>query len=492
MANPVVWLILGGLSGVFVSGRWNLAFAAWLVPVFLLHYAHAVPLAPALLGIWAVTALATGLSHWRVVPVPWFLYPLVIAAIGAPLVLPYLADRLLAPPLPGPVSTLVFPLAWVSVEYLGARFNPFGTWGALAYTQYRNLPLVQLAAVAGLWGVAFVVTWFASVGQWVWQGGHAGAELAAGVSISGTILGVVLVAGRLRLNRASDAAHSVRVATVGWPDGVLEIEQMMRVFAPDLTAQERESLRAAFARIEAHFAGKTAEAARAGAKLVVWPEANIMAFPEAQAALTARLQALARTHGIYLLAGIARLDPAAPRPFENTAVLFDPDGAIVARYTKTTAVPGLEARYAVRGDGRLPVASTGPGRLAIAICYDLDFPRLLRQAGQGRADLLLVPASDWREIGELHHAAAVFRAVENGVALVRATRWGWSAVVDACGRELARLDHFAASERVLIAEAPVAGRRTLYARFGDAFAWLCIVGLAALMLWAMVGAPPQA
>ena len=44
-----------------------------------------------------------------------------------------------------------------------------------------------------------------------------------------------------------------------------------------------------------------------------------------------------------------------------------------------------------------------------------------------------------------------FRAVENGVTLVRATRWGLSAVVDACGRELACLDHFAANERVMIA-----------------------------------------
>lgn len=120
-----------------------------------------------------------------------------------------------------------------------------------------------------------------------------------------------------------------------------------------------------------------------------------------------------------------------------------------------------------------------------AICYDLDFPWLLRQAGQGGADLLLAPASDWREIGHLHHNSAAFRAVENGVTLVRATRRGWSAVVDASGREHARLEHYGTASRVMIAEAPVNHQSTLYSRFGDWFAYLCLAGLVAAAGWAV-------
>ena len=59
----------------------------------------------------------------------------------------------------------------------------------------------------------------------------------------------------------------------------------------------------------------------------------------------------------------------------------------------------------------------------------------------------------------------------------------------ACGRELARLDHFAVSERLLIAEVPIAGRRTLYARIGDAWAWLCVAGLAGIAAWVTLLAP---
>jgi apolipoprotein N-acyltransferase len=169
-------------------------------------------------------------------------------------------------------------------------------------------------------------------------------------------------------------------------------------------------------------------------------------------------------------------------------MLFTPDGTLAADYLKATAVPGFEAKYGARGDGRLPVVETPYGRLTMAICYDLDFPWLLRQAGQARADLLLVPASDWREIGVLHHDAAVFRAIENGVTMVRATRWGVSSMVDAAGRTIATLDHNMKASALLIVEVPIGARPGLYARLGDGFAWIWSAGLAGLIVWALARA----
>jgi len=487
--DPYLWLAIGGLLSIFVSGRWTIAAAGWLTPLVLLHFSHAVPIWPGLLWLWLAAALALGIANWRVIPVPVFVYPFMALFLSASLVLPYLADRLLAPSLPGLLSTLVFPLAWTATEYLGARLSPFGTWGSLAYTQAGNRPLLQLASVAGLWGIVFVLTWFASVANWFWEGGFSSEAAGAGLAVFSIILAAVLIAGRVRLNHVPSAAHSVRVATVGWPEGILDVERIMRAFSPELPAEEQAALRAAYVRIHEHFIAKTKDAARAGAQIVVWPEANIMVYRADEPALLTRLQALAREQDIYLLVGIAVLDVSTRLSFENRAMLFDPAGSTAASYIKTTAVPGFEVKFGVRGDGRLPMVETPHGRVTTAICYDLDFPWLIRQAGQGRADLLLAPASDWREIGELHHVAAVFRGVENGVILVRATRWGWSAVVDACGRELALLDHFAVSERILIAEVPVAGRRTLYARIGDAWAWLCVSGLVGITAWATLLAP---
>ena len=67
--------------------------------------------------------------------------------------------------------TLVFPMAFVAAEFLRSRFSPAATWGSIAYTQYGNLPLMQVAAFVGIWGITFLIAWFASTFEWAWSRG---------------------------------------------------------------------------------------------------------------------------------------------------------------------------------------------------------------------------------------------------------------------------------------------------------------------------------
>jgi len=112
-----------------------------------------------------------------------------------------------------------------------------------------------------------------------------------------------------------------------------------------------------------------------------------------------------------------------------------------------------------------------------AICYEMDFPQLIQQVGRAKADLLLTPASDWKTIKHLHFQMAVFRAVENGVSMVRATKSGLSGAVDAFGRTLAVTDHFSPGAQIMIVQVPLRHVSTIYARVGDLFAWLCVASL---------------
>ena len=72
---------------------------------------------------------------------------------------------------------------------------------------------------------------------------------------------------------------------------------------------------------------------------------------------------------------------------------------------------------------------------------------------------------------------AVFRAVENGVSMVRATKSGLSGAVDAFGRTLAVTDHFSPGAQIMIVQVPLRHVSTIYARVGDLFAWLCVASL---------------
>ncbi len=78
----------------------------------------------------------------------------------------------------------------------------------------------------------------------------------------------------------------------------------------------------------------------------------------------------------------------------------------------------------------------------------------MSQLGRNGADILLSPAHDWPEIDPMHAQMAVFRAIENGVSVVRQADQGRSITTDPYGRVLAEMDHFTASGRGTLLLAP--------------------------------------
>jgi apolipoprotein N-acyltransferase len=175
---------------------------------------------------------------------------------------------------------------------------------------------------------------------------------------------------------------------------------------------------------------------------------------------------------------------------ENRAVLLDPTGATAWDYHKAHPTPG-ENMMVVAGPRSLPVVDTPYGQLATAIRYDVDFPDLIRQAGQAGVDILLAPYKDWESIRVQHAQMAIFRAVENGFAIVRPSLSGISTIIDAQGRVQAQADAFGAGEPTAVANVATQHATTLYARFGDWFAYLCVSGFAALILAALLRRAPQ-
>jgi apolipoprotein N-acyltransferase len=126
------------------------------------------------------------------------------------------------------------------------------------------------------------------------------------------------------------------------------------------------------------------------------------------------------------------------------------------------------------------VLSQPSGTWGLQICKDLDFPALSREYAADGANLLLVPAWDFKVDGWLHARMAMLRAVENGFALARAGRNGLLTLSDNRGRVMAEAatvsEHFVA----VTGKLNVTRERTLYSRTGDWFAWLCLVVLLAL------------
>ena len=197
-------------------------------------------------------------------------------------------------------------------------------------------------------------------------------------------------------------------------------------------------------------AGWVARAAADRADLVVFPEYGAMEYAAAagEAAagdLAASLEAvnaawpatnaahadLARKHGLHILAASGPARRGDGR-FVNRARLFAPNGKSGAQ-DKMIMTP-FEHDWGIAPGDQLRVFETDLGRIGIAICYDSEFPLLVRAQTEAGADLILMPSCT--EFVSGYHrvrTAALARALENGCITVQAPTIGearWSPAVD--------------------------------------------------------------
>lgn len=181
-------------------------------------------------------------------------------------------------------------------------------------------------------------------------------------------------------------------------------------------------------------ASLVADAQRSGAKFVGLPEnfafmgeetdkfAIAESFdPADPGPICSALSQLASTHGMWLLAGGMPERTADPHRVYNTALLFDDEGRIAARYRKFHLFDANLADGSVFAESttvaagcELAVANTPWLQVGLSICYDLRFPELFRQLTQQGARLLCVPSAFAPHTGQSHwHVLLRARAIEN-------------------------------------------------------------------------------
>ena len=218
-----------------------------------------------------------------------------------------------------------------------------------------------------------------------------------------------------------------------------------------------------------------AEAVAQGAQLVALPEyfpimgrrdADKIAVREADGngPIQDFLAETACKHGVWVVGGSLPLVASVDDKVLNTCLVFNPQGARVARYDKIHlfGFQKGEERYnesATIEPGRRPVTFDTPfGRVGLSICYDLRFPELFRALGE--IDLLVLPAAFTEVTGRAHWEILLrARAIENqcyvlaigqgGVHENRRETHGNSMLIDPWGEVVARRDK---GEGVVIGE----------------------------------------
>jgi apolipoprotein N-acyltransferase len=197
--------LAGLVSAAFAylgTGLHPIWWALWLAPIPVIAIAPRLP-GSAAFFLGAIAWLIGEMNQWNYVrhaielppqiAVLYFLTPAVVFGLGILFVRSFIRRGSLF------LGSLFFPVYWVAYEYLTAMTSPHSTWGNLAYTQMNFLPVIQIAAITGPWGISFIVFLFAGVAAALLSGAGERSQRGVLAVAVGLVVCAVLVFGEWRL-----------------------------------------------------------------------------------------------------------------------------------------------------------------------------------------------------------------------------------------------------------------------------------------------------
>ncbi len=378
-------------------------------------------------------------------------------------------------------AVLSLPFLWVSLEFARSFFLTGFPWASLGYSNYRILPLIQIADVTGVYGVSFLVVLGNMVVYLVLRGfvksrdGKGEYPLRSGIVFLALML-VACVYGYLRLSN-SGPGETIKVALVqGNIDQSIKWDPAFR--DATITIYDRLSR----------------QAAAGGVDLVVWPESAAPFFFQEGGEPSSRIMALATaTQSPVVFGSPAYEDANGVRKLYNSAFLLSADGKLLGRSDKVHLVPFGEyvplaqalpfVQKLVEGVGdfspgeRLEALDTGRAKIGVLVCFEGIFPELSRRYARAGAQVLVNITNDaWygRSSAPYQHLSmASFRAVENRMPLIRAANTGITAIIDCNGHITGETPLF--KEAFVVDRVRLGTSETFYTRFGDVFAVFCVL-----------------
>jgi len=387
------------------------------------------------------------------------------------------------------------PFVWVTFEFARAHLPEISfPWNLLGYPASANLGLLQITTFTGIYGLSFLVCAFNALVAWF--DAAKTPPIARRTAILATATAVVLVVMFVgpRLIPISHPNHIARAVQTNFPEAQSYPQNWFQLHAAEMDELENLSLASQGNPVD----------------LLVWPEAPAP-FSMEDLQFAQRATSLATRFGHPFLAGTIEWRPLTlsdnssqterhvTAPY-NSAVMLDQHGRTVFTYDKIHLVPFGEyepfplihrvvssvssevggfrkgANYAV---GKLPGGFT----YSTFICYEAIYAGEVRRFAVNGAQLLINISNDgWfgrSAAAEQHLRMARVRAVENRRWILRVTNSGITASVDPHGRIYSPLP----TDARAAVDLPYDFRtdETLYTRFGDWFAWLCVIVSAILL-----------
>ncbi|HYK38918.1 MAG TPA: apolipoprotein N-acyltransferase [Candidatus Eremiobacteraceae bacterium] len=382
------------------------------------------------------------------------------------------------------LACIAAPFIWVTFEFIRAHLPEISfPWNLLGYPAGANLALAQLTTITGVYGLSFLVAAFNGLIAWadVAEGPSTAKKVGTVGAVAAAILLIMLAGGKLVPMPVAN--HAARAVQPDFPEVESYGQDWFGTHGDDLKDLQDLSL----------------SPSSKNPDLIIWPEAPAP-FSWQDGHFAKLASSIATKSGRPFLAGTIEWKTEklpsgllTQAPY-NSAVLTDPQGQKAFTYDKIHLVPfgeyepfplihrvvssvssevGGFRKGASRVNGTLP----GGYKFGVYICYEAIYPGEIREFANHGANLLINISNDgWfgkSAAAEQHLRMARIRAVENRRWLLRVTNNGITAAVDPYGRTYTSIPRDVRGA----ADLPYDFRtdHTLYTRFGDWFAWLCVI-----------------
>jgi apolipoprotein N-acyltransferase len=370
------------------------------------------------------------------------------------------------------------PVLWVALE-MGQTYIISGfPWEPLGNGLYRYPLLLQLADITGVYGLSFLVVLVNACLFLLCFPPRGKALRFRQIAAVGLLLVFWIGYGYYRLGEMAaltTASPKIKVAVI--QGNIKQGEKWQKTMVQTTLNRYGELTM----RVK-------------GARLIIWPETAAPFLYVRTPDLAAEVQKIARDSGAYLLFGSPAYELTSQgETYFNRAYLLNPQAETIGSYDKAHLVPYGEyvplrrffpfigKMVPMVGDfAEGPVGATvslPEGAIGVLVCYESIFPNLPRaQVANGARLLVNITNDAWfgkTAAAYQHLSMAVLRAVENHVCLARAANTGISAFIDGTGRFLWTSEINVPEAHAL--ELAWLPGGSLYTRFGDVFAWACVI-----------------
>ena len=370
------------------------------------------------------------------------------------------------------------PALFVVLEWLRS-LGLFGvTGGGLGYSQWTNLPLIQIASLTGVYGITFLIVLVnVSITEFFLRRKRGQLFLVLALLLMVYLYGFnQLTTYNLRLT-----AYNLKVATI---QGNIPQKMKMDYRFNDYVTQVHEDL--------------TRQATLEKPNLIIWPETTVLIYPTLNSVYFSKIKNLAVESRSDLIFGTPYFEQGK---IYNSALAISSSGETLNRYDKYQLVPFGEylpfrpivypflksyPLFAVdyNTNPKQEVLKITKAKIGTVICFESTFPYLVRDKIKKGADFILVITNDaWFKDSDAayqHLSFASLRAVENRTYVVQVANTGLSAIIDPCGRILAKTN---LNERViLLGKIYFRKPETFYSKYGEVAVYFSLIILTGVIL----------